>query len=74
MGHVRFHPDEVCIEQVSEGSEAALRDFLDVCLNEANERIRREIAERLEDEEALRPCGHRTPGGTRDAAGHATPR
>src|SRR5918997_991051 len=48
-GHVRFPPDEVCVEQVSEGSETALRGFLYACFQEANERIRRESAERLED-------------------------
>jgi hypothetical protein len=52
-GHVRHRPDEICVEQVSEGSERPLKEFLDACLREADERMRRESAERREDEAVL---------------------
>ena len=38
---------------VREGSEQALRAFLDRCILEAHERMRQEAADRREDEEAL---------------------
>ena len=52
-GHVRHRPDQVCVEQVTEGSEAALREFLDSCIREAEQRVRQDEADRREDEEAL---------------------
>lgn len=52
-GHVRHGPDEIRVEQVTEGSEKALRGFLDACISGAEERRRQEVADRREDEEAL---------------------
>ncbi len=52
-GHVRPGLNEIRVEQVSEGSEQALRAFLDRCILEAHERTRQEAADRREDEEAL---------------------
>ena len=52
-GHVRPGSNEIRVEQVVEGSEQALRAFLDRCILEAEERTRQEAAERREDEEAL---------------------
>ncbi|HEV2772722.1 MAG TPA: hypothetical protein VGV57_07850 [Thermoleophilaceae bacterium] len=52
-GHVRPGLSEIRVEQVSEGSEQALRAFLDRCILEAHERTRQEAADRREDEEAL---------------------
>jgi hypothetical protein len=52
-GHVRHGPDEIRVEQVTEGSERALRGFLDACIRGAEERLRQEEADRREDEEAL---------------------
>ena len=52
-GHVRHGRDEIRVEQVSEGSERALRDFLDACINGAEQRLRQEAADRREDDEAL---------------------
>jgi hypothetical protein len=52
-GHVRHRPDQVCVEQVTEGSEDAVREFIDICVHEADERLRQEEADRREDEDAL---------------------
>jgi hypothetical protein len=52
-GHVRHRPDGVVVEQVTEGSERPLQDFLDACIQEAEEGMRRERADRREDEAAL---------------------
>jgi hypothetical protein len=52
-GHVRHRPDQICVEQVAEGSERALREFLDACVAEAERNVRQEQAERREDEAAL---------------------
>jgi hypothetical protein len=52
-GHVRHGPDEIRVEQVSEGSEKALREFVDACVHGAVQRLRQEEADRREDEEAL---------------------
>src|SRR5215210_5628553 len=50
-GHVRHRPDQIRVEQVSEGSETPLREFLDACIREAEERVRQERSDRREDEE-----------------------
>ncbi len=52
-GHIRHHPDRVCVEQVTEGSEKPLQDFVDACILEADQRMRQEEADRREDEQAL---------------------
>ena len=52
-GHVRHRPDEICVEQVSEGSEQPLKEFLEACLREADVRMRQEEADRREDQAAL---------------------
>ena len=52
-GHVRHGPNEVRVEQVTEGSEKALREFVDACVVGAAQRLRQEEAERREDEDAL---------------------
>jgi hypothetical protein len=52
-GHVRHRPDQVSVEQVTEGSEKPLQEFLDACMREAEERMRQERADRREDEDAL---------------------
>jgi hypothetical protein len=52
-GHVRSRPNQICVEQVAEGSEAPLRGFLDACVREADAVTRQEEADRREDEEAL---------------------
>jgi len=52
-GHVRHRPDEISVEQVSEGSEQPLREFLDACIREAEQRLRQELTDRRADEDAL---------------------
>jgi hypothetical protein len=52
-GHVRHRPHEIRVDQVREGSEIALRKFLDACMREAERRLQQEAAERWEDENAL---------------------
>lgn len=52
-GHVRHHPDRIAVEQVAEGSEKPLQEFIDACIREADERMRQEEADRRQDEEAL---------------------
>jgi ABC-type phosphonate transport system ATPase subunit len=52
-GHVRQRPNEVWVEQVTEGYEWPLQEFLDACIRKAHERVRQEGADRWEDEEAL---------------------
>ncbi len=52
-GHIRHRPDQVCVEQVSEGSERALPEFLDACIAEADRHMRQERADRRDDQEAL---------------------
>jgi hypothetical protein len=72
-GHVRHRPDLICVEQVSEGSEKPLREFLDACIRDAEDRIRQEQADRREDEETLErrrteaSYGHGPTGGTKRA-------
>jgi hypothetical protein len=52
-GHVRHRPDQICVEQVTEGSEKELQEFIDACVRDAEERMRQERADRRADEEAL---------------------
>ena len=52
-GHIRHGLDELRVEQVREGFEERLREFLDDCIREAHERMRRDAADRSEDEAAL---------------------
>lgn len=52
-GHVRHRPNEITVEQVTEGSERPLKEFLQACLREADERLRTEDAERRKDQAAL---------------------
>jgi hypothetical protein len=52
-GHIRHRPDQLCVEQVTEGSEKALREFLDACIQETEARMRQDEAERRDDAEAL---------------------
>jgi hypothetical protein len=52
-GHVRHTPHQVWVEQVAEGSEKPLQEFLDVCIRDAAQRMREERADRRQDEEAL---------------------
>jgi hypothetical protein len=52
-GHVRPRPNQISVEQVTEGSEKPLREFLDACIGDAAEHMRQERAERREDEAAL---------------------
>jgi hypothetical protein len=52
-GHVRHRPNQICVEQVTEGSEHAVREFVDACIGEAERRLRQEEADRREDEAAL---------------------
>ena len=73
-GHVRHRPDQLCVEQVTEGSETSLREFIDACIREAEERLRQEHADRREDEAALEhrrteaSYGHEPTLGTYRAA------
>jgi hypothetical protein len=73
-GHVRHRPDQVCVEQVTEGSEDAVREFVDACVREAEQRLQRDEADRREDEEALEQrrieasYGHAPTRGTYRAA------
>jgi hypothetical protein len=52
-GHIRHRPDQICVEQVTEGSEKALQEFLDACIGETEARVRQDEAERRDDAEAL---------------------
>ena len=52
-GHIRHRPDEICVEQVTEGSEKPLQEFIDACIRDAEQRISQERSDRREDEEAL---------------------
>jgi hypothetical protein len=52
-GHVRHRPDQIRVEQVVEGSEKPLREFLDACVGEAERRLREEAADRRNDQDAL---------------------
>jgi hypothetical protein len=72
-GHIRHTPTHIWVEQVGEGSEQPLREFLDTCIRDAEQRLREEQADRREDEEALEhrrteaSYGHE-PTGTRKVA------
>jgi hypothetical protein len=52
-GHIRHRPDEICVEQVTEGSEKPLQEFIDACIRDAEQRISQKRSDRREDEEAL---------------------
>jgi hypothetical protein len=52
-GHVRHRPDQVCVEQVTEGSEKALREFLETCIGQAEQELHQAEVDRREDDEAL---------------------
>ena len=72
-GDIRNTPDEIRVEQVGEGSERPLRKFLDTCVRDADQRMREELADRREDEEALErrrtEASHGPdPTGTRETA------
>jgi hypothetical protein len=52
-GHIRHRPDQVSVEQVTEGSEKDLQEFLDGCIHEAEEGMRKEELDKQRDEAAL---------------------
>ena len=72
-GHIRQTPTQIWVEQVVEGSEKPLREFLDACIRDAEQHLREERADRREDQEALErrrteaSYGHE-PTGTRKVA------
>ena len=51
-GHIRHRPDEICVKQVTEGSEKPLQEFIDACIRDAEQRISQKRSDRREDEEA----------------------
>ena len=52
-GHIRYRPNQVSVEQLIEGAEAAVRKFVNACIHEAEQALVQEAADRREDEEAL---------------------
>ena len=51
-GDIRHTPHQIWVEQVAEGSEQPLREFLDTCIRDAEQRLREERADRRQDDEA----------------------
>lgn len=68
-GHIRHRSEWISVEQVTEGSEKPLQEFIDACIFEADQRMRQEEVDRKQDEDALQDrrteasYGHDPTGG-----------